>query len=113
MSQFWNLLLGITRPPGAEPAGSTRLELTGLPRGEWGVALALGAIALVALIWRLYRGERRELSRSRRVLLAGLGGVGRLGRATMLAEPVLVSGRRETLRSHLALVFDDSESLRF
>jgi hypothetical protein len=113
MSQFWSLLLGIIRSPGTEPAGSARLELTALPRGEWGVALALGAIALVALIWRLYRWERRELSRSRRLLLVGLRVVALLALAMMLAEPVLVSSRHETVRSHLALIFDDSESLRF
>ena len=31
----------------------------------------------------------------------------------MLVEPVLVSSHRETIPSHLAVIIDDSESMRF
>jgi hypothetical protein len=36
-----------------------------------------------------------------------------LALATMLVEPVLISSHRETLRSHLPIIVDDSESKRF
>ena len=57
MSNFWHLLLGIERSPGAWAGGNTRLVLTALPRGAGGVALVLGAIVLIALVGRLYRRE--------------------------------------------------------
>jgi hypothetical protein len=113
MSNVWRILLGIDHSPGAATGGDTRLELTALPRGAWGVALALGAVALLGLVWQLYRWERRGLSRRRRVVLVGLRVATLLALAAMLAEPVLVSSRTETVRSHLALILDDSESLSF
>src|SRR5262249_45412632 len=55
----------------------------------------------------------RDLSRARRALLVGLRAITLLAVAVMLLEPVLVSTRREAVPSHLALIFDDSESMKF
>src|SRR5262249_5623167 len=77
------------------------------------IVLIVSAIAITYLLWRLYRWEGRDLSRAKRVLLVGLRGLILLAVAAMLLEPVLVSSQRETVPSHLAIVLDDSESMRF
>ncbi len=84
-----------------------------MPRGAGTLVLIVSAIVLVALIWRLYRLERRDLSRKKRWVLVSLRGLTLLALATMLLEPIWVSSLRETVQSHLALVLDDSESMRF
>ncbi|GAC1474050.1 MAG: hypothetical protein NVSMB9_23720 [Isosphaeraceae bacterium] len=99
--------------PGTGMVGSSRLELSALPRGGQALAMALGALVLLVLLWRLYRREGRDLSRKKRAALVGLRGLTLLALAAMLVEPVLISSRRETVRSHLALVVDDSESMKF
>src|SRR5262249_54697248 len=71
------------------------------------------ACVAVALFLWLYRRERPELSRRRRALLVSLRMLVILAVVAMLVEPVLITSRRETLRSHLAIVVDDSESMRF
>jgi hypothetical protein len=113
MSRFWQLLLGIERSPGVVSEGEARLRFAALPQGLGAVAVILVALVLVALLWRLYRWERRELSRAKRALLVGLRGLTLLALFAMLLEPVLISTRRETVRSHLALILDDSESMKF
>ena len=113
MNRFWQRLLGIEPSPGAAAVGNTRLELTALPAGAGGLALLAGAVVLLVLLWWLYRRERRELPKPTRALLVGLRALAVVAVAAMLVEPVLVSSRRETLRSHLALVVDDSESMTF
>ena len=70
-------------------------------------------MALLALLWWLYRREGRDLSRPRRVLLVGFRVLTLLALVTMLLEPVLISSQRETVRSHLALILDDSDSMNF
>ena len=57
--------------------------------------------------------EGRDLSRSKRALLVGLRVLTLLAVAIMLLEPVLVSTRRETVPSHLPIIVDDSESMKF
>ena len=69
--------------------------------------------ALVAMLWWLYRRESRNLSRGRRLGLVALRLVVLSALAAMLIEPVLITSRTETIRSRLALIFDDSESMRF
>ncbi len=115
MSRIWQIILGIDhRSPGTGPAGeSTRLELTATPGGGWALVLAALAVAALALLWRLPRLEKRELSRPRRALLVGLRAIVLLAVALMLIEPVLISSHRETIRSHLPIIVDDSESMRF
>jgi len=114
MSRIWQTLLGVDhRSPGAGPSDGARLELTALPGGGAGLALAALAVAALALLWWLPRREKRELSRPRRALLVGLRALVLLAVAVMLVEPVLVSSHRETVRSHLPVVVDDSESMRF
>jgi hypothetical protein len=113
MNSFWKALLGIAQSPGTEAAGESRLELTGLPAGGAGLAAILAAIAVPALVWWLYRRERRELPRSRRLLLVGLRALTLGAIAAMLVEPVLISSRRETIEAHLPIVIDDSESMKF
>jgi hypothetical protein len=113
MSNSLRILLGLERSPGAALGEHSRLELTALPQGAGGVALVVGAILLLFLITRLYRWERRDLSRPKRTLLVGLRALTLLALALMLAEPVLISSRRETVPSHLAVIVDDSESLSF
>ena len=45
--------------------------------------------------------------------MAGLRVLTLLALAAMLVEPVLISSHRETVKSHLAIVLDDSESMKF
>jgi hypothetical protein len=113
MNRFWEILLGIERSPGTLAAEETRLEFAALPRGTAAAFIVLGAILLLVLLWWLYIWERRELSRNRRFVLVGLRAITLLAVSVMLIEPVLVSIRRETVQSHLLLVLDDSESMRF
>ncbi|MGO9466128.1 MAG: VWA domain-containing protein [Isosphaeraceae bacterium] len=113
MNRFFELLLGIERSPGTIVGDETRLEFAALPRGTGAALAILGAILLLALFWRLYVWERRELKRGKRLLLVGLRALTLLAVAAMLAEPVLVSIRRETVPSHLLLVLDDSQSMKF
>ncbi len=84
-----------------------------MPRGAGTIVLILSAVVLLALMWRLYRLERRDLSRRKRSILVGLRGLTLLAVTAMLLEPVWVSSLRETVQSHLAVVLDDSESMRF
>ncbi len=48
----------------------------------------------MALLWKLYQWERRELSPVKRVVLIGLRMLTLLAGAIMLLEPVLVSTRK-------------------
>ena len=114
MNRFWQYLLGIEpTSPGVVSGVDSRLEFASLPRGVGAVVTILGALVLVALLWRLYRWERRELSPAKRALLAGLRILTIAAVGIMLLEPVLVSTRREQVRSHLAMILDDSESMKF
>jgi hypothetical protein len=114
MNRIWQTLLGIEpSSPGVATGGDSRLEFAALPRGTAVVVLVVGTVLLLALLWRLYRWERRELSAGKRALLVGLRILTLLAAAIMLVEPVLVSIRRETVPSHLMIVLDDSESMRF
>ena len=113
MNSIWQRLLGMQRSPGAEAAGETRLEFTALPRGAVAVGVVLGAVALLAMLWWLYRRESRDLSPTKRVILVGLRTLTLLAVVAMLIEPVLISSHKETVKSRLAIVFDDSESMRF
>lgn len=110
MNRFWRTLLGVDHPL---PKGTTRLDLTALPEG--GMALVVAAVAAVifVVLWMLPRREKQDLSRARRVWLTGLRTLVLLALAAMLVEPVLISSHRETLRSHLPIIVDDSESMRF
>ncbi len=114
MNRFWQILLGIERSsPGVVPGGRSWLEFAALPKGTGAVAVILGSVLLVAFLWALYRLEKRGLSPAIRVLLVGLRILTLLIVAIMLLEPVLVSSLRETVPSHLLLVVDDSESMKF
>ena len=113
MNRLLQMILGIDRPPGAEDAGASRLEFTALPQGATAVATGRLAIAFLCVVWWLYRHERPDLSRLKRGLMAGLRAATLLALAAMLIEPVLISSQRETIKSHLAIVLDDSESMKF
>ena len=114
MSSIRRWLLGVGGSPGeVAPGGGTRVELTALPAGGAALALVAAAVVLLVLLWRLYRRERRDLSRGRRAWLLGLRVLVLGAVAVMLVEPVLISTRRETVRSHLPVIIDDSESMRF
>ena len=114
MSSLLQWLLGIRRSSGEVAlGGSTQLELTSLPAGGAALLLVVATVALAYMLWRLYRRERRELSRPRRALLVGLRLLVLGALAVMLVEPVLVTSRSEAIRSHLPLIVDDSESMRF
>jgi hypothetical protein len=114
MSSLLQWLLGIRRSSGEVAlGGSTQLELTSLPAGGAALFFVVATAALAYMLWRLYRRERRELSRPRRALLVGLRLLVLGALAVMLVEPVLVTSRNETIRSHLPLIVDDSESMRF
>ncbi len=114
MNRIFQVLLGIDRSPGASPSGrAARLELTAAPGGLGVLAIAVAAVAILALFWWLYRRERPELSSRRRAILVGLRVLVILAIVAMLLEPVFVYSFRETIPSHLAIVVDDSESMRF
>ena len=113
MNRLWQYLLGIDRSPGATPGESSRLEFAAWPRGAGSIVIIVSAIAITYLLWRLYRWEGRDLSRAKRFLLVGLRMLILLTVAAMLLEPVWVSSLRETVPSHLPIVLDDSESMRF
>ncbi len=113
MNRLWQYLLGIDRSTGAMPGGGSRLELAAWPKGAGPIILIASAIAIGYLLWRLYRWEGRELSRAKRSLLVSLRMLILLAVAAMLLEPVWVSSIRETVPSHLAIVLDDSESMRY
>jgi hypothetical protein len=113
MNRFWQMLLGIERSPGTLARGDSRLEFAAMPKGPGALVLIVGAIVLLALIWRLYRWERRELSRRKRIILVTLRAITLLAVSIMLLEPVLVSSQRETIPSHLVMVLDDSESMKY
>ena len=115
MNRLWQSLLGIEhRSPGTAPTGgATRLELTAWPSGGMALAVAAAAVAIMVLLWWLPKREKRELTGPRRAWLVTLRTLVLLAVAAMLVEPVLVSSHRETLRSHLPIIVDDSESMRF
>ncbi len=114
MNRIWQYLLGIeATSPGVTPPDDVRLEFASLPHGAPAVGLALGALALAFLVWRLARWGRPDLSLSRRILLATLRLTTIAALGVMLIEPVLVFVRREQNPSRLALILDDSESMRF
>ena len=115
MNQIGRTLLGIEKPsPGTISAGgTTRLELTGIPNVGTALTLAALIVAAIVLLWWLPRREQRDLSRTRRLVLVGLRTVVLLAIAIMLVEPVLVSSQRETVKAQLAIIVDDSESMRF
>jgi hypothetical protein len=115
MSRIWEFLLGIEqRSPGAVPAGeSTRLELTELPHGGMALLFAALVVGVFVLFCWLPRREKQDLSAPRRAWLVALRALVLLAVAVMLVEPVLVSSHRETIRSNLPIIIDDSESMRF
>ena len=114
MNRLLQIILGIERSKGAEPAGETRLELTALPQGTTAAAILVAAIAFVFLVWWLYRHERPDLAPSQaRTALRPANARRSLALAAMLIEPVLISSQRETIKSHLAIILDDSESMKF
>ena len=113
MKRLAEILLGLERSPGTESSGQYRLELTALPQGTTAVVIAVTAVFLVFLFWRLYLKESRDLSWVKRAIMVGLRVLTLSAIAAMLVEPVLTSTERETVRSHLAMVIDDSESMKF
>ncbi len=113
MSTFWQILLGLERSPGSVAGENSYLDLTAVPHGAGGVVLVLGALLLLVLIWRLYRWERRDLTRRQRLGLVALRALTLMAVGAILLEPVLVSTRRETLKAHLPIILDDSESMSF
>ncbi|MDG3008269.1 vWA domain-containing protein [Paludisphaera mucosa] len=114
MNRFWQYLLGIETPsPGAPPPDDVRLELASLPQGAAAVGAALAALALVVLIWQLARWSRKDLTTGRRILLTAIRLLTIAALGVMLLEPVLVFVRREQSPSRLAMILDDSESMRF
>ena len=114
MSSVWRTLLGIQRPSGhVALEGTTKLELTTFPAGGSALVLIVGGLALGYIFWRLNRKERPELSPSRRAFLVALRLVVLGAIAVMLIEPVLVTTRREVVKSHLPIIVDDSESMKF
>ena len=114
MSSFWQSLLGIRRSGGeVSVAGSTRLELSAMPSGVLVLAIIAGVLALAYLLWWLNRRERGELSWKKRAILVTLRLVVVAALGVMLLEPVLLTTRTETVESHLPIIVDDSESMRF
>jgi hypothetical protein len=113
MNRLLQTILGIERSKGAESVGQPRLEFTALPQGTAAAVILVAAIACLFLIWWLYRHERPDLPPWKRALLSGLRVLTILALAAMLIEPVLISSQRETIRSHLAIILDDSESMKF
>ena len=112
MNRFWQMLLGIEPSSSAVSGGDTRLEFASMPKGP-GARADRRRDRPAGLLWRLYRWERRDLTRTKRISLVALRGLTLLAVSIMLLEPVLVSSQRETIPSHLVMVLDDSESMKF
>lgn len=112
MNQLWQTLMGVGRSPG-NVVGDSRLELSSAPQGAATLLVILAAVALLAFLWRLNGIESRELTRARKTALVVLRAITLLAVLAMLLEPVLVTSHRETQPSHLAVIFDDSESMKF
>ncbi len=115
MNRIWQSLLGIdARSASYGPsAGRSRLELSALPAGSLALGLLVLAVVALWLLWWLPHREKQELTWRKRLILVGLRAMVLLAVATMLVEPVLITAERETVKSHLAVVVDDSESMRF
>ena len=113
MNRTLQMLLGLDRSPGSEVGEGSRLEFAAWPSGLWALVLVLAIPSIVALLWWLYTREARNLSRGRRIGLLCLRGTVLLALTAMLVEPVLITSRHETVRSRLAIVLDDSESMKF
>ncbi|MHC5544029.1 vWA domain-containing protein, partial [Singulisphaera rosea] len=112
MNQLWQTLMGVGRSPG-DAVGESRLDLSSAPQGAATLLVILASIALLAFLWRLNGIESRELTKARKTALVVLRAITLLAVLAMLLEPVLVTSHRETQPSHLAVIFDDSESMKF
>jgi hypothetical protein len=67
MNRIWQILLGIEpSSPGVVARGDSHLEFASLPGTTVAAVLIAGGLLLVALLWKLYQWERRELSKPKR-----------------------------------------------
>ena len=112
MSGFWKWLLGL--PAGADAGvDSWALRPTGLPDNLW-LLMGLAVLAAV-LVYLVVRNCRRE-GRTPRAVKALLGGL----RIAVLAclflvvlQPAVVMRRSETRYSTVAVLLDDTLSMRW
>ncbi len=88
--------------------GGWRLLLAGYRRG--GIWIAAGAVALI-LLWILYRTERRLVSRRAGLSLLALRLAAAAALILALFEPIAARVFSETLRGHVIVAVDVSQSM--
>ncbi len=111
MSEFVRWLLGLKQAPDWAEGGSWHIQFHSLPQGLWGVACIALAVLAVVGVWYLYRGELSTVRFGMRASLAVLRCLILTCVAFMLFELVLVITKRESIPSHLLVLFDTSESM--
>jgi hypothetical protein len=111
MSEFVRWLLGLKQAPDWAEGGSWHIQFHSLPQGLWGVGCIGLAVLAVAGVWYLYRGELSTVRFGMRASLAVLRCLILTCVAFMLFELVLVITKRESIPSHLLVLFDTSESM--
>jgi len=111
LTELVRWLLGLKQAPDWATGGAWSVQFHSLPQGLWGIAYAALAVAAVAGVWYLYRGELSTVRLPMRLALAAV----RCGVLTCVAfillELVLVITKRESIPSHLLVLVDTSESM--
>src|SRR6185436_3488086 len=111
MVEFFNWLLGLKQAPEWVSGGSWQIQFHSLPQGLWAVGLAGVALAAIAGVWYLYRGEASNVGPVTRLLLMGVRTLVLMCVAFMLLELVLVITKHESTPSRLVVLVDTSESM--
>jgi hypothetical protein len=112
MTELVRWLLGLRHAPEwADQGARYGVQFHSLPQGLWAVALVLGAIACIVVVYYLYRSEATTAGRSIRLLLVGVRTAVLACVAVMLLELVLVVTKSERVPSHLVVLVDTSESM--
>lgn len=111
MVEFFNWLLGLKQAPEWVSGGSWQIQFHSLPQGLWAVGFAALAVAAIAGVWYLYRGESSNVGLAARLLLVCVRGLVLTCVAFMLLELVLVITKHESTPSRLVVLVDTSESM--
>jgi hypothetical protein len=111
MARFVDRFLGLKQAPDWVSDGSWQIQFHSLPQGLWAVGAVTLALACVALVWYLYRGETSTVRLGMRSMLVLVRSLILACVAVMLLELVLVITKRESVASHLIVLVDSSESM--
>src|SRR6476620_11848571 len=98
MHPFIKWLIGLRQLPQEAGEGAWHLEFQSLPQGMTALIVLAIAVGAVAVVWRLYSWEGRNLSTAMRMLIGGLRLLTLACAALMLCDMVLVIDRRERVK---------------